>query len=123
MQDDIRLAKVNSTDLRTILYHLDGNVEKLKRQSTTSFETMRRGVDVFRESVSAQIANVSQIVARLDQAGSEDPKREQMAELGALITSQGQDCQDRFNRLNDKGIHESHGGHFIANALSNYSLR
>ena len=105
MQDDIRFAKVNSTDLRTLLYHLDGNVDKLKRQSTTSFETLRRGVDIFRESVTAQIANVSQIVAKLDQAGSEDPKnREQMAELGALITSQGQDCQDRFNRLNDKGM-------------------
>ena len=103
MQDDIRSAKVNSTDLRTLLYHLDGNVEKLKRQSTTSFETLRRGVDLFRESVSAQISNVSQIVARLDQAGSEDAKDGQIAELGALVASQGQDCQGRFNRLNDKG--------------------
>ncbi|CBY13117.1 unnamed protein product [Oikopleura dioica] len=74
------------------------------RQSTTSFETLRRGVDLFRESVSAQISNVSQIVARLDQAGSEDAKDGQIAELGALVASQGQDCQDRFNRLNDKVI-------------------
>ena len=102
LQDDMRLAKVNSTDLRTLLYNLDGDVDKLNRQCSTSFETLRRGVDLFRESISTQLFHVNQTVTRLE-SGNEDSRTDRLAELNALVTTQGEDCQNRFNRLNDKG--------------------